>query len=88
MWAASDFLSPSLEKSVKVDSNWRTSQEWFKQSSEHVGITPGCINLSPAWYQQGHEVGSDEMVMSLIKLTNFIEPVGSGSICIVEGTIL
>ncbi|KAG2109775.1 hypothetical protein BD769DRAFT_1674782 [Suillus cothurnatus] len=35
IWAASDFLSPSLEKSVKVDSNWRTSQEWFKQSSEH-----------------------------------------------------
>jgi hypothetical protein len=88
MWAASDFLSPSLEKSVKVDSNWQTSQEWFKQSSEHVGITPGCINLSPAWYQQGHEVGSDEMVMSVIKLTNPIEPVGSGSICIIEGTIL
>jgi hypothetical protein len=88
MWAASDFLSPSLEKSVKVDSNWQTSQEWFKQSSEHVGITPGCINLSPAWYQQGHKVGSDEMVMLVIKLTNPIEPIGSRSIYIVEGTIL
>ncbi|KAG2111392.1 hypothetical protein BD769DRAFT_1392110 [Suillus cothurnatus] len=49
------YLPDALTNATQVDSNWRTSQEWFKQSSEHVGITPGCINLSPAWYQQGHE---------------------------------
>ncbi|KAG2355240.1 hypothetical protein BDR07DRAFT_1213524, partial [Suillus spraguei] len=44
-----------LEKSVKADGNWRYNQEWFKQGSENVGSTPGCIDLSPAWFQQGHE---------------------------------
>ncbi|KAG2361676.1 hypothetical protein BDR07DRAFT_1228855, partial [Suillus spraguei] len=38
--------------------------EWFKQGSENVGSTPGCINLSPAWFQQGHKVGCDEMALS------------------------
>src|SRR5712664_2547371 len=88
IWAASDLLAPSLEKSIKVDSNWRTDQEWFSQSSENVELTPGCINLSPAWFQQGHEVGSDEMVISVVKLTNPLESVGSGGICFIEGTIL
>ncbi|KAG2352947.1 hypothetical protein BDR07DRAFT_1497322 [Suillus spraguei] len=52
---ATDLLGPSLEKSVKADGNWRYNQEWFKQGSENVGSTPRCINLSPAWFQQGHE---------------------------------
>ncbi|KAG2351808.1 hypothetical protein BDR07DRAFT_1243241, partial [Suillus spraguei] len=56
--AATDLLGPSLEKSVKADGNWRYNQEWFKQGSENVGSTPGCINLSPAWFQQGHEVSA------------------------------
>ncbi|KAG1749479.1 hypothetical protein EDB19DRAFT_1580923, partial [Suillus lakei] len=55
IWAASNLLAPSLKKSVKVDSNWRTNEEWFNQSSENVELTPGCINLSLAWFQQGHE---------------------------------
>ncbi|KAG2123375.1 hypothetical protein BD769DRAFT_1389232 [Suillus cothurnatus] len=42
------FACSKPQKSVKVDSNWQTNQEWFKQSPENVGITPGCINLSPA----------------------------------------
>ncbi|KAG2356603.1 hypothetical protein BDR07DRAFT_1380700 [Suillus spraguei] len=78
----------SLEKGVKADGNWRYNQEWFKQGSENVGSTPGCINLSPAWFQQGHEVGCDEMVISGVKLTNPIESVRSGGICIIEGTLL
>ncbi|KAG2353041.1 hypothetical protein BDR07DRAFT_1383602 [Suillus spraguei] len=86
--AATDLLGPSLEKSVKADGNWRYNQEWFKQGSENVGSTPGCINLSPAWFQQGHEVGCDEMVISGVKLTNPIESVRSGGIRIIEGTLL
>src|SRR5258708_28963975 len=88
IWAASDLLAPMLEKSVKVDGNWRTNQGWFNPSSENDALTPGCINLSPAWFQQGHEVGSDEMAISVVKLTNPIESIGSGGICIIEGTIL
>ncbi|KAG2123850.1 hypothetical protein DEU56DRAFT_917257 [Suillus clintonianus] len=52
IWAASDLLSPMLGKSVKLDGIWRTNQEWFKPSSENDVLTPGCINLSPAWFQQ------------------------------------
>jgi hypothetical protein len=85
---ASDLLAPMLKKSVKVDSNWRTNQEWFKPSSENDVLTPGCVNVSPAWFQQGHEVGSDEMVILVVKLTNPLESVGSGGICIFEGGML
>ncbi|KAG1738815.1 uncharacterized protein EDB91DRAFT_1082537, partial [Suillus paluster] len=65
--AASDLLSPSLAKSVKVDGSWRTNQDWFKPSLENDGISPGCINLSPAWFQQGHENLSDPAVSASLK---------------------
>ncbi|KAG0694977.1 hypothetical protein DFH29DRAFT_880320 [Suillus ampliporus] len=58
IWTASDLLAPMLEQSVKVDGNWRTNQRWFKPSSEDDVLTPGCINVSPAWFQQGHEVSA------------------------------
>ncbi|KAG2366907.1 hypothetical protein BDR07DRAFT_1479670 [Suillus spraguei] len=48
---ATDLLGPSLEKS----------------GSENVGSTPGCINLSPAWFQQGHENLSDPEVSASLK---------------------
>ncbi|KAG1778621.1 hypothetical protein EV702DRAFT_967595 [Suillus placidus] len=64
---ATDLLAPSLEKSVKADGNWRTHQKWFKQDSENVGSTPGCINISPAWFQQGHENLSDLEVSASLK---------------------
>ncbi|KAG2361661.1 hypothetical protein BDR07DRAFT_1377079 [Suillus spraguei] len=37
------------------------------QGSENVGSTPGCINLSPAWFQQGHENLSDPEVSASLK---------------------
>ncbi|KAG1718106.1 hypothetical protein EDD22DRAFT_50418, partial [Suillus occidentalis] len=64
---ATNLLAPSLGKSVKVDGNWRTNQKWFKQGSENVGSTPGCINLSPAWFQQAHENLSDPEVSASLK---------------------
>ncbi|KAG1722958.1 uncharacterized protein EDB91DRAFT_1087954 [Suillus paluster] len=65
--AASNLLSLSLAKSVKVDGSWRTNQDWFKPSSENDGISPGCINLSPAWFQQGHENLLDLVVSASLK---------------------
>ncbi|KAG2036557.1 hypothetical protein BDR03DRAFT_982853 [Suillus americanus] len=59
IWVATDLLAPMLEKSVKLDGIWRTNQEWFTPCSENDVLTPGCINLSPAWFQQGHENQSD-----------------------------
>ncbi|KAG0694471.1 hypothetical protein DFH29DRAFT_880705 [Suillus ampliporus] len=67
IWAASDLLAPMLEESVKVDGNWRTNQRWFKPSSEDDVLTPGCINVSPAWFQQGHENQLDPQVSASLK---------------------
>ncbi|KAG1720211.1 hypothetical protein EDB19DRAFT_1918110 [Suillus lakei] len=67
IWAASDLLAPMLEKSIKVDGNWQTNQGWFNPSSENDALTPGCINLSPAWFQQGHENQSDPEVSASLK---------------------
>ncbi|KAG0704987.1 hypothetical protein DFH29DRAFT_997263 [Suillus ampliporus] len=67
IWAASDLLAPMLEESIKVDGNWRTNQRWFKPSSEDDVLTPGCINVSPAWFQQGHENQLDPQVSASLK---------------------
>ncbi|KAG1721038.1 hypothetical protein EDB19DRAFT_1646750 [Suillus lakei] len=67
IWAASNLLAPMLEKSVKVDGNWQTNQGWFNPSSENDALTPGCINLSPAWFQQGHENQLDLEVSASLK---------------------
>ncbi|KAG1786963.1 hypothetical protein EV424DRAFT_1273662, partial [Suillus variegatus] len=64
---ATNLLAPSLEKSVRADGNWRTNQRLFNQGSEDVGATPGCINLSLAWFQQGHENVSDPEVSASLK---------------------
>ncbi|KAG2033979.1 hypothetical protein BDR03DRAFT_984674 [Suillus americanus] len=67
MLAATEFLGPSLTKSVKADSNWQTNTQWFKQGLDDVGLTPGCINFSLAWFQQGHEHLSDPEVPVSLK---------------------
>ncbi|KAG1720287.1 hypothetical protein EDB19DRAFT_1918066 [Suillus lakei] len=67
IWVASDLLTPMLEKSIKVDGNWRTNQGWFNPSSENDALTPGCINLSPAWFQQGHKNQLDLEVSASLK---------------------
>ncbi|KAG1865487.1 hypothetical protein DFJ58DRAFT_838605 [Suillus subalutaceus] len=67
IWAASDLLAPMLEQSIKLDGIWRTNQQWFTPSSENDVLTPGCVNLSPAWFQQGHENQSDPEVSASLK---------------------
>ncbi|KAG2039972.1 hypothetical protein BDR03DRAFT_1008647 [Suillus americanus] len=56
-----------LEKSIKADGIWRTNQEWFTPHSENDVLTPGCLNLSPAWFQQGHKNQSDPEVSASLK---------------------
>ncbi|KAG1725110.1 hypothetical protein EDB19DRAFT_1915226 [Suillus lakei] len=57
IWAAKDLLAPMLAKSIKVDGN----------CSENDALTPGCINLSPAWFQQGHKNQLDPEVSASLK---------------------
>jgi hypothetical protein len=51
---ANGVVASDLEKSVKGGGSWRSHDQWFKDGSGH--IPKGCINLSPAWFQQAHEV--------------------------------
>ncbi|KAG1742285.1 uncharacterized protein EDB91DRAFT_1081463 [Suillus paluster] len=67
IWKASQLLTPTHEKSVKVGGSWRTNEEWFGQGSRNGDITAGCINISLAWFQQGHETVSDLEVSASLK---------------------
>ncbi|KAG1803487.1 uncharacterized protein BJ212DRAFT_1304538 [Suillus subaureus] len=61
------YVPDTLTNATQLDDNWRTNQEWFKPSSENDVLTPGCINLSPAWFQQGHENQLDPEVSASLK---------------------
>ncbi|KAG1740281.1 hypothetical protein EDB19DRAFT_1828498 [Suillus lakei] len=61
------YLPDALTDATQVDGNWRTNQGWFNPSSENDALTPGCINLSPVWFQQGHENQSDPEVSASLK---------------------
>lgn len=50
------FTSYGGKPSNAGDANWRQSQSLFKAPSECPHIPPGAINISPAWYQQGHDM--------------------------------
>jgi hypothetical protein len=62
MYAATARMGDRLKNSIserKVASgkggNWRTNQSNFYAASDR-SLTPGCINISPCWFQQGREV--------------------------------
>ncbi|KAG0695406.1 hypothetical protein DFH29DRAFT_814205 [Suillus ampliporus] len=46
-----------LKKSItnKESSNWRTQGSNFRPP-DGPELTPGCINITPCWFQQGYEV--------------------------------
>ncbi|KAG2114219.1 uncharacterized protein F5147DRAFT_650028 [Suillus discolor] len=48
----SNHLCKSISRTAAKKEKWRTHESNF-QTSEH-GLTPGCINLSPGWFLQGH----------------------------------
>jgi hypothetical protein len=48
-------LNPLLEKSQKKR-GWRNSKYLFKDPKECALYPPGSVNMSPAWYDQGHKV--------------------------------
>ncbi|KAG1872223.1 hypothetical protein F4604DRAFT_1925835 [Suillus subluteus] len=45
-------LARSVIHSAATSDSWRTHESNF-YPSQH-GVTPGCINLSPTWFLQGH----------------------------------
>lgn len=53
---ATEKLNPLLKKSLTEanDADWRNNKRNFKQAEAHLCL--GSINISPGWFQQGHEV--------------------------------
>ncbi|KAG2101395.1 uncharacterized protein F5147DRAFT_776746 [Suillus discolor] len=53
MHCANDLLKKSLSP-ANANCIWRTDRSYF-YPTETPGVSPGCINVSPCWFQQGHE---------------------------------
>ena len=54
MLVVQEKLCPLLKKSLQGGSTWRDDLENF-----HSGAGPqSSVNLSPAWFQQGHDVSN------------------------------
>lgn len=53
MFADLKMLEPAL-KMNQNSSSWRTSSEYYRPVIN--GLKPGSMNISPAWFEQGHEV--------------------------------
>ncbi|KAG2756207.1 hypothetical protein P692DRAFT_20716135, partial [Suillus brevipes Sb2] len=58
MFTTTRFMGDLLRKSItaRQGTSWRTCESNFGPS-ETPHLTPGCINIAPCWFQQGHEVG-------------------------------
>lgn len=53
MFADLKLLEPVL-KNPNTSKSWRTSSEYYRPVAN--GLKPGTMNISPAWFEQGHEV--------------------------------
>jgi hypothetical protein len=54
MFADLEMLEPALKMNQKPSTSWRSSSEYNRPVLN--GLKPGCMNISPAWFEQGHEV--------------------------------
>jgi hypothetical protein len=54
MFADLKMLEPVLKMNRNPSKNWRISPEYHQTVTN--GLKPGNMNISPAWFEQGHEV--------------------------------
>jgi hypothetical protein len=54
MFADLKMLEPVLKMNPNPSPSWRTSSEYYRPVIN--GLKPGSLNISPAWFEQGHEV--------------------------------
>jgi hypothetical protein len=54
MFADLKMLEPALKMNRNSSKSWRTSSEYYRPVLH--GLKPGSMNISPAWFEQGHEV--------------------------------
>jgi len=59
MHSATSGMSDVLKKSITTGkpTRWRTHKSSFHDAVDPA-LTPGCINISPCWFQQGREVSA------------------------------
>lgn len=71
MYSATIAMGDLLKRSVanKKVGNWRTLGSNFRPPGS-PGITPGCINIAPCWFQQGHEVGHTPRPIRFIHMSS------------------
>ncbi|KAF8148836.1 hypothetical protein B0H34DRAFT_805257 [Crassisporium funariophilum] len=77
VWYLPNILSPErqesmfsdlkhLERMIKVDAgksaNWRSGPDYFHPIGG--GLKPGTFNISPAWFEQGHETEEHHLKVS------------------------
>ncbi|KAF8810593.1 hypothetical protein BYT27DRAFT_7091497 [Phlegmacium glaucopus] len=56
-------LDRALKSDPKQSNNWRTSPKYFE--SVEGGLKCGTLNISPAWFEQGHETNEHFLKVSL-----------------------
>ncbi|KAG1792292.1 uncharacterized protein HD556DRAFT_1309367 [Suillus plorans] len=64
-WYLPDTLTAATQRKIWAATDLLTPD--LEKVSEDVGLTPGCMKLSPAWFQQGHENLSDPEVSASLK---------------------
>jgi len=55
MWDALVHLQP-LFNGGSTTGSWRQSTQFFKPQSHCVASKAGIVTMSPAWFEQGHDV--------------------------------
>jgi hypothetical protein len=55
IWDALEHLQPILKGGTSPTS-WRKCPAFFKPDSECLLAKPGVVTMSPAWFEQGHDV--------------------------------
>jgi len=57
MWRALQELEPELKVDLK-STQWRAGPTYFRGAPDHM-LRPGVVNMSPAWFEQAHDVRSN-----------------------------
>lgn len=57
MWNATIHLGRMFEKyrPKNPTPSWRKSSDFYKPADQCQERPPGCVDMSPAWFQQAHE---------------------------------
>lgn len=67
IWDATFHLQPSL-KGGKNHGNWRSLDNFFRPRGGDSTLPPGVVNLSPGWFELGHDVRCQHIIICILHL--------------------